>query len=92
MIFYALLFICVAIAVYAVYAKAKSNTERIDKNLSYIKQNKELIEQNSKLIHLINVMLSTSSLKVNWVKYKAKLKAAGIDLPENNLDIEDPEG
>ena len=75
-----------------VYLKTKANAERIEQNLNYIKQNKELIEQNSQLIHLINIMLSTSSLKVDWKSYKAKLKAAGVHVPEDNLDIEDPEG
>ena len=87
-----LLIMCFIVVMFAIYLKAKTNSKRIEQNLMYIKQNKELIEQNSKLIHLINIMLTTSSLQVDWDKYKAKLKAAGYHIPENNLDIDDPEG
>ena len=70
------------------------NRDGIAQNLSYIKQNKELINRNAQLIHIINVMLSNSNLKVEWEKYCEKLKKLGIviDDPHRNLDIEDPEG
>lgn len=74
--------------------QVKENRRNIQANLSYIKENKELIAQNSSLIHLINIMLSHSDLKVDWDRYAEKLMTVGIDIKNayRNQDIYDPEG
>ena len=74
--------------------QVKENRRNIQANLGYIKQNKELITQNSSLIHLINIMLSNSELKVDWDRYAEKMRAAGIDIKDahRNQDIYNPEG
>lgn len=91
-----LYFICVCIFVMlcALGAWVFENRGNIERNLTYIKQNKELIEQNTNLIHLINVMLSNSELKVEWNHYAERLKELGIDIqdPHRNQDLYDPEG
>ena len=82
-------------AIIGLVYRLEASRKLIEQNLDYIKKNKELIAQNSKLIWLINVMLSNSELKIEWEKYKDKLREAGIcyiDDNHRNQDIEDPEG
>lgn len=86
-----ILIVCVLLGivcfVYSNYIRSITNRELID-------ENKKIIQQNQTLISLINAMISSSDIKVDWQKYEKIAASYGVNAkdPYRDLDINDPEG
>lgn len=70
------------------------NYLRSTTNRELIEGNKKIIKQNQTLIALINAMISSSDIKVNWPEYEKVAETYGVKVrdPHRDLDINDPEG
>lgn len=70
------------------------NYLRSTTNRELIEGNKKIIKQNQTLIALINAMISSSDIKVNWPEYEKVAATYGVKVhdPHRDLDINDPEG
>lgn len=70
------------------------NHLRSTTNRELIEGNRKIIKQNQTLIALINAMISSSDIKVNWPEYEKVAATYGVKVhdPHRDLDINDPEG
>ena len=89
-VFLVLIVCALLVTVYFVHDNhlhSTTNRELIDGNMKIIKQNKTLIA-------LINAMISSSDIKVNWPEYEKVAATYGVKVhdPYRDLDINDPEG
>lgn len=70
------------------------NHVRSTTNRKLIEKYEKSIEQNKTLISLINALIASSDIKVDWETYAKIAKNYGvtIDDTKRNLDLYDPEG
>lgn len=70
------------------------NHLRSTTNRELIEGNRKIIKQNQTLIALINAMISSSDIKVNWSEYEKVAATYGVKVHDTHrdLDINDPEG
>ena len=78
------------VTMYFVYGNHHLSTT----NRELIEGNRKTIKQNQTLISLINAMISSSDIKVNWPEYEKVAATYGVKVhdPHRDLDINDPEG
>ena len=78
------------VTMYFVYGNHHLSTT----NRELIEGNRKIIKQNQTLISLINAMISSSDIKVNWPEYEKVAATYGVKVHDQyrDLDINDPEG
>lgn len=89
-VFLVLIVCALLVIVYFVHDNHLNSTT----NRELIEGNKKIIKQNQTFIALINAMISSSDIKVNWTEYEKVAATYGVKVhdPHRDLDINDPEG
>lgn len=85
-----MLIVAVSVTINYVYL----NHARSVNNRNLIDEHKKSIEQTKTLIALINALIASSDIKVDWKKYGQIARQYGVDINDEyrNLDVQDPEG